>query len=92
MRVTCCQWEQKNGIYSSLPCCFWGIPTKYHITIQKTITQTKATVRIVSENRSRFEKFTSHYYLLQPLNFLCRQARNLCNILNGVALDFHAMG
>lgn len=43
--------------YFSLPCCLGEIPTKYHITIQKTITQTKATVKLVSENRSRFEKF-----------------------------------
>ena len=45
------------GIHSSLACCFGETPTKYHITIQKTITQTKATVKVVSENRSRFEKF-----------------------------------
>lgn len=46
------------GIYSSVPCCFGDVPTKYHITIQKTIMQTIATVNVVSENRSRFEKFT----------------------------------
>ena len=49
--------ERKIGIYCSLPCCFGEIPTKYHITIQKTITPIKATVNLVSENRSRFEKF-----------------------------------
>ena len=58
----------KFGIYCSLPCCFGEIPTKYHITIQKTITPIKAAVKVVSENRSRFEKFTMPWNAAQKSN------------------------
>ena len=43
-------------VYSS--CCLGEIPTKYHITIQKTITEIKAIRKGVSESRPCFEKFT----------------------------------